>query len=198
MGDRNMAQSFAFCPAIFLSLIFLSFASLLSAHIFLFPSLLSFGYQRWIFKERAGLGVGSRGVGGRGGMAMRIAGLVFVLSSWGGLSRFSAKERDCPPFDPWDRRAAGYSDSCTLYAAAVNACLLCHARWMGSLSDLRVAMRGNALGRGPRCPRALPLGWANGCPFWVDRTYGLLRWSGDPGLLRRIAEDDEFSILESP
>ena len=33
---------------------------------------------------------------------------------------------------------------------------------------------------------------------WVDRTAGLLRWTGDPELLRRIAEDDEFGILESP
>ncbi len=33
---------------------------------------------------------------------------------------------------------------------------------------------------------------------WVDRTYGLLRWTGDPETLRRLAEDDEFGILESP
>jgi predicted DNA-binding antitoxin AbrB/MazE fold protein len=33
---------------------------------------------------------------------------------------------------------------------------------------------------------------------WVDRTYGLIRWTGDPETLRRIAEDDEFGILESP
>jgi len=33
---------------------------------------------------------------------------------------------------------------------------------------------------------------------WVDRTYGLLRWTGDPETLRRIAEDPEFGILESP
>jgi predicted DNA-binding antitoxin AbrB/MazE fold protein len=33
---------------------------------------------------------------------------------------------------------------------------------------------------------------------WAERTAGILRWSGDPELLRRIAEDDEFSILESP
>jgi predicted DNA-binding antitoxin AbrB/MazE fold protein len=30
------------------------------------------------------------------------------------------------------------------------------------------------------------------------QTAGLLRWTGDPEILRRIAEDDEFSILESP
>jgi predicted DNA-binding antitoxin AbrB/MazE fold protein len=35
-------------------------------------------------------------------------------------------------------------------------------------------------------------------PTWVDRTYGMLGWKGDPETLRRIAEDDEFSILESP
>lgn len=32
----------------------------------------------------------------------------------------------------------------------------------------------------------------------AERTAGMLRWSNDPDLLRRIAEDDEFSILESP
>jgi predicted DNA-binding antitoxin AbrB/MazE fold protein len=30
------------------------------------------------------------------------------------------------------------------------------------------------------------------------QTAGLLQWTGDPELLRRIAEDPEFSILESP
>jgi predicted DNA-binding antitoxin AbrB/MazE fold protein len=30
------------------------------------------------------------------------------------------------------------------------------------------------------------------------QTAGLLRWTGDPEVLRRVAEDDEFSILESP
>ena len=30
------------------------------------------------------------------------------------------------------------------------------------------------------------------------QTAGLLRWTGDPEILRRIAEDDEFGILESP
>jgi predicted DNA-binding antitoxin AbrB/MazE fold protein len=32
----------------------------------------------------------------------------------------------------------------------------------------------------------------------VDRTYGLMGWTGDPDILRKIAEDDEFSVLESP
>jgi len=32
---------------------------------------------------------------------------------------------------------------------------------------------------------------------WAERTAGLIQWKGDPDLLRRIAEDDEFSILES-
>jgi len=33
---------------------------------------------------------------------------------------------------------------------------------------------------------------------WAERTAGLLKWTGDPELLRRIAEDDEFGILECP
>ena len=33
---------------------------------------------------------------------------------------------------------------------------------------------------------------------WVDRTYGLLKWTGDPETLRRIAEDPELGILELP
>lgn len=33
---------------------------------------------------------------------------------------------------------------------------------------------------------------------WAERTAGMLHWSGDPELLRRIAEDDDFSVLESP
>ena len=33
---------------------------------------------------------------------------------------------------------------------------------------------------------------------WVDRTYGLLRWTGDAETLRRIAQDPESGILESP
>jgi predicted DNA-binding antitoxin AbrB/MazE fold protein len=32
---------------------------------------------------------------------------------------------------------------------------------------------------------------------WAERTAGLLQWTGDPEVLRRIAEDDEFGILES-
>jgi predicted DNA-binding antitoxin AbrB/MazE fold protein len=33
---------------------------------------------------------------------------------------------------------------------------------------------------------------------WAERTAGLLKWTGDPDILQRIAEGDEFSILESP
>jgi predicted DNA-binding antitoxin AbrB/MazE fold protein len=33
---------------------------------------------------------------------------------------------------------------------------------------------------------------------WAERTAGMLPWTGDQEVLRRIAEDDEFSILESP
>jgi predicted DNA-binding antitoxin AbrB/MazE fold protein len=33
---------------------------------------------------------------------------------------------------------------------------------------------------------------------WADRTAGLLQWTGDPEVLRRIAEDDEFGILGAP
>ena len=29
---------------------------------------------------------------------------------------------------------------------------------------------------------------------WAERTAGLLEWTGDPEVLRRIAEDDEFGI----
>ena len=32
----------------------------------------------------------------------------------------------------------------------------------------------------------------------VRRSYGLIGWTGDLETLRRIAEDPEFSILESP
>jgi predicted DNA-binding antitoxin AbrB/MazE fold protein len=32
---------------------------------------------------------------------------------------------------------------------------------------------------------------------WAERTAGLLKWTGDPGLLEQIAEEDEFGILES-
>jgi predicted DNA-binding antitoxin AbrB/MazE fold protein len=33
---------------------------------------------------------------------------------------------------------------------------------------------------------------------WAERTAGMLRWTGDPEVLRQIAEDDDFGILESP
>jgi predicted DNA-binding antitoxin AbrB/MazE fold protein len=33
---------------------------------------------------------------------------------------------------------------------------------------------------------------------WAERTAGMLKWRGDPAILQRIAEDDEFGILESP
>ena len=32
----------------------------------------------------------------------------------------------------------------------------------------------------------------------VHATYGLIPWTGDHETLRRIAEDDEFGIMESP
>jgi predicted DNA-binding antitoxin AbrB/MazE fold protein len=32
---------------------------------------------------------------------------------------------------------------------------------------------------------------------WAEQTAGMLQWTGDPEILRRIAEDDEFGILES-
>jgi predicted DNA-binding antitoxin AbrB/MazE fold protein len=32
----------------------------------------------------------------------------------------------------------------------------------------------------------------------VERSYGLIQWTGDMETLRRVAEDDEFGILESP
>jgi len=31
---------------------------------------------------------------------------------------------------------------------------------------------------------------------WAERTAGMLQWTGDPAVLRRIAEDDEFSVME--
>jgi hypothetical protein len=31
----------------------------------------------------------------------------------------------------------------------------------------------------------------------VERTYGLMGWTGDPDVLRMIAEDDEFGVMES-
>jgi predicted DNA-binding antitoxin AbrB/MazE fold protein len=33
---------------------------------------------------------------------------------------------------------------------------------------------------------------------WAERTAGMLQWTGDPEVLRRIAEDHEFGLLESP
>jgi hypothetical protein len=33
---------------------------------------------------------------------------------------------------------------------------------------------------------------------WAERTAGILQWTGDPAILRQIAEGDEFGILESP
>ena len=32
----------------------------------------------------------------------------------------------------------------------------------------------------------------------AQESAGMLKWTGNPELLRRIAEDDEYSILESP
>ncbi len=32
----------------------------------------------------------------------------------------------------------------------------------------------------------------------ADLTYGLIGWTGDPEVLRKIAEDDEFGLMESP
>jgi predicted DNA-binding antitoxin AbrB/MazE fold protein len=32
----------------------------------------------------------------------------------------------------------------------------------------------------------------------VDATYGLLGWTGDPQVLRRIALEDEFDVANSP
>ncbi len=32
---------------------------------------------------------------------------------------------------------------------------------------------------------------------WVDRTAGMIKWTGDSEDLRRLAEDDEFGIRES-
>jgi predicted DNA-binding antitoxin AbrB/MazE fold protein len=32
----------------------------------------------------------------------------------------------------------------------------------------------------------------------IERSYGLMGWTGDPEVLRKIAEDDEFGTLESP
>jgi len=32
----------------------------------------------------------------------------------------------------------------------------------------------------------------------AERTYGLVPWTGDPEVLRRIAEEPEFGVAESP
>ena len=32
----------------------------------------------------------------------------------------------------------------------------------------------------------------------AERTAGMMKWTGDPEVLRRLVEDDEFGILESP
>jgi predicted DNA-binding antitoxin AbrB/MazE fold protein len=33
---------------------------------------------------------------------------------------------------------------------------------------------------------------------WTERTAGMLEWTGDPEVLRRVAEEDEFGMLGSP
>jgi predicted DNA-binding antitoxin AbrB/MazE fold protein len=33
---------------------------------------------------------------------------------------------------------------------------------------------------------------------WAERTAGMLPWTGEPEVLRQIAEGDDFSVLESP
>jgi predicted DNA-binding antitoxin AbrB/MazE fold protein len=33
---------------------------------------------------------------------------------------------------------------------------------------------------------------------WAKRTAGMLKWTGNAEDMRRVAEDDECSILESP
>jgi len=35
-------------------------------------------------------------------------------------------------------------------------------------------------------------------PSRIRRSYGLIGWTGDPEILRKLAEDDEFGLLESP
>ena len=32
----------------------------------------------------------------------------------------------------------------------------------------------------------------------AERSYGLMGWTGDPETLRKIAEDDQFCVQESP
>ena len=31
----------------------------------------------------------------------------------------------------------------------------------------------------------------------VDESYGMIGWTGDPDVLRKIAEDDDCSVMES-
>jgi predicted DNA-binding antitoxin AbrB/MazE fold protein len=33
---------------------------------------------------------------------------------------------------------------------------------------------------------------------WAERTAGMLQWTGDPEVLRRIIEDPELGVMESP
>jgi predicted DNA-binding antitoxin AbrB/MazE fold protein len=33
---------------------------------------------------------------------------------------------------------------------------------------------------------------------WAERTAGMLQWTGDPEVLRRIIEDPECGLMESP
>jgi predicted DNA-binding antitoxin AbrB/MazE fold protein len=35
-------------------------------------------------------------------------------------------------------------------------------------------------------------------PSWAERTAGMLQWSGDPAVLRRVIEDPDCGITESP
>jgi predicted DNA-binding antitoxin AbrB/MazE fold protein len=37
-----------------------------------------------------------------------------------------------------------------------------------------------------------------GARSWAKQTAGMLRWNGDPEILRRLIEDPEFGIMESP
>jgi predicted DNA-binding antitoxin AbrB/MazE fold protein len=32
----------------------------------------------------------------------------------------------------------------------------------------------------------------------AEESYGLIGWTGDPAILRRIADDDDCGVLESP
>ena len=31
-----------------------------------------------------------------------------------------------------------------------------------------------------------------------ERSYGLIGWTGDPEIVRKIAEEDQFGVMESP